>query len=85
MAQIRNIPNKYTQRMLLDEIDLDFLGTYDFFYLPIDFKVTDPRALVFFCFPLASVSFAGQRLSSLAGVVGCVCHRRTSATWATPL
>lgn len=35
---IRNIPNKYTQRMLLDEIDNYFVGTYDFFYLPIDFK-----------------------------------------------
>ncbi len=35
---IRNIPNKYTQTMLLDEINIDFKGSYDFFYLPIDFK-----------------------------------------------
>ncbi len=35
---IRNIPNKYTQVMLLSEIDVEFRETYDFFYLPIDFK-----------------------------------------------
>jgi len=33
---IKNIPNKYTQPMLLDLIDKDFLGCYDFFYLPVD-------------------------------------------------
>ncbi|GAX80354.1 hypothetical protein CEUSTIGMA_g7793.t1 [Chlamydomonas eustigma] len=35
---IKNIPNKYTQKMLLTTIDEHFHGTYDFFYLPIDFK-----------------------------------------------
>lgn len=35
---IKNIPNKYTQKMLLSTIDAEFKGTYDFFYLPIDFK-----------------------------------------------
>ncbi len=35
---IRNIPNKYTQIMLLSEIDVAFKQGYDFFYLPIDFK-----------------------------------------------
>lgn len=35
---IRNIPNKYTQRMLLTAVDELFGGEYDFFYLPIDFK-----------------------------------------------
>jgi len=34
---LRNIPNKYTQNTLLQEIDdLGFSGTYDFFYLPMD-------------------------------------------------
>lgn len=35
---IRNIPNKYTQTAVLEEINQNFTGTYDFFYLPIDFK-----------------------------------------------
>ncbi len=35
---VKNIPNKYTQKMLLATIDEGFRGHYDFFYLPIDFK-----------------------------------------------
>ncbi|XP_078446013.1 MEI2-like protein 5 isoform X2 [Wolffia australiana] len=35
---IKNIPNKYTSKMLLAAIDESHKGTYDFFYLPIDFK-----------------------------------------------
>lgn len=34
---LRNIPNRYCQAQLLDEIDGEgFDGTYDFFYLPMD-------------------------------------------------
>lgn len=34
---LRNIPNKYMQSSLLEEINgLGFEGTYDFFYLPMD-------------------------------------------------
>ncbi|PKA59116.1 Protein MEI2-like 2 [Apostasia shenzhenica] len=35
---IKNIPNKYTSKMLLATIDEYHNGTYDFLYLPIDFK-----------------------------------------------
>lgn len=35
---IRHIPNKYTKELMLETIDEDFEGKYDFFYLPIDFK-----------------------------------------------
>ncbi|OIV98298.1 hypothetical protein TanjilG_16625 [Lupinus angustifolius] len=35
---LKNIPNKYTSKMLLAAIDENHQGTYDFIYLPIDFK-----------------------------------------------
>merc|ERR1712087_34684 len=38
-AMLRNIPNKYTQENLLEELEAEgFSGTYNFFYLPIDVK-----------------------------------------------
>lgn len=35
---VKNIPNKYSQAMLLDEIDAIQSVSYDFFYLPMDFR-----------------------------------------------
>ncbi|KAL4423997.1 hypothetical protein ABPG75_001298 [Micractinium tetrahymenae] len=35
---VKNIPNKYTQKMLLALVEERFRGMFDFFYLPIDFK-----------------------------------------------
>jgi hypothetical protein len=37
-VMVRNIPNKYSQAMLLDEIRNAVNASYDFFYLPIDFR-----------------------------------------------
>lgn len=39
---IKNIPNKYNSRAILEEINANFRGKYDFLYLPLDFNV-------FFC------------------------------------
>lgn len=35
---IRNIPNKYNQKMLLSTLEENHRGHFDFIYLPIDFK-----------------------------------------------
>lgn len=38
-VMLRNIPNKYTQDMVVDRIHMDgFKGDLDFIYLPVDFK-----------------------------------------------
>ncbi|KAI7906144.1 RNA recognition motif 2-domain-containing protein [Cokeromyces recurvatus] len=56
---IRNIPNKYTQQMLIDCINSSHANTYDFLYLRIDFKnkcnvgyafinFIDPKSVILF-------------------------------------
>jgi len=38
-GMLRNIPNKYMQETLLEEVDeAGFSGLYDFFYLPMDVR-----------------------------------------------
>ena len=36
--QVRHIPNKYTQAMLLDAIARHHVGKFDLLYLPVDFR-----------------------------------------------
>jgi hypothetical protein len=38
-VMIKNIPNKYSLKLLSDEIDERHANTYDFLYLPFDFDV----------------------------------------------
>ena len=35
---VKNIPNKYSQLQILEEINKNHQGKYDFFYLPIDYN-----------------------------------------------
>jgi hypothetical protein len=44
---IRNIPNKYKQFEMLQEIKKNHDGRYDFFYIPIDYQT---NASVGYCF-----------------------------------
>eukprot|EP00928_Gymnodinium_smaydae_P037498 TRINITY_DN26017_c0_g2_i1.p2 TRINITY_DN26017_c0_g2~~TRINITY_DN26017_c0_g2_i1.p2 ORF type:complete len:442 (+),score=78.15 TRINITY_DN26017_c0_g2_i1:95-1327(+) len=49
---LRNIPNKYTQAKLLQELDdSGFAGTYDFFYLPMDVHNRSNVGYAFVNFP----------------------------------
>ena len=67
---VRNIPNKYSQQMLLDEVNAHHQGQYDFFYLPIDFKnrCNVGYAFINFLSPLHILDFVrrfeGQRWRS---------------------
>lgn len=36
---VRNIPNKFKQKTLLEMINVRHFGKYDYFYLPMDLKV----------------------------------------------
>ena len=56
---IKNIPNKYTISTFLEEINYYFKGTYDIFYLPIDYinKCNLGFAFINFVEPLHIILF----------------------------
>ena len=61
-VMIKNVPNKYTKAALLQLIDTNHAGTYDFFYLPIDcrHKCNLGYAFINFRNPRSIVAFAEE-------------------------
>ncbi|KAI9220495.1 RNA recognition motif 2-domain-containing protein, partial [Blastocladiella britannica] len=68
-VMIRNIPNKYTQQMLIEYMNESHCGQYDFLYLRMDFKNRCNVGYAFcnFVSPAALASFSrrvvGQKWS----------------------
>jgi hypothetical protein len=84
---IRNIPNNYTSRMILDLLNgVGFKNCYDFFYLPHDFKRLPKHANVgYFFVNFVSHEVAAQAWNALDGYKNwpMASNKMLSTSWAT--
>jgi len=78
---IRNIPNRYTQRELIAELEnLGFGGTFDFLYAPIDFGTMGNVGYVFINF--VSAEWAARCRQEFEGFIFSK-HQKTAKKVAT--
>ena len=67
-VMMRHLPNRYTQKMLLEELDQAGVSGFDFFYLPVDVKTGANLGYAFLNFPDPAHAdafkdkFEGQRM-----------------------
>eukprot|EP00928_Gymnodinium_smaydae_P079873 TRINITY_DN63704_c0_g1_i1.p1 TRINITY_DN63704_c0_g1~~TRINITY_DN63704_c0_g1_i1.p1 ORF type:complete len:712 (+),score=146.15 TRINITY_DN63704_c0_g1_i1:61-2196(+) len=61
-VMLRNIPNRYTRDMLVEQLDKGYKGEFDFVYLPIDFnsKCNVGYAFINFRTPSAAQKFINE-------------------------
>jgi hypothetical protein len=61
-VMLRNIPNRYTRDMLVDRLNTDYEGQFDFVYLPIDFnsKCNVGYAFINFRLPVSAQMFIAR-------------------------
>jgi len=79
---IRNIPNRYTQRELIVELEnLGFGGTFDFLYAPIDFGTMGNVGYVFINF--VSAEWAARCRQEFEGFIFSKHQKKTAKKVAT--
>ncbi|KYF42083.1 RNA recognition motif 2 protein [Toxoplasma gondii ARI] len=78
-VMLRNIPNKYTQEMMISLLNETYKGLFDFFYLPIDFRNSCNVGYCFinFVHPFVAVhfkrAFHNLKLTAFKSQKVCAC------------
>merc|ERR1711939_719329 len=84
-VMIRNMPNNYTREMLLELVDsMGFSGTYDFVYLPVDFRSQAGLGYAFINFvSVADAHFCFDRFEGFSAWK-VPSEKVCTVTWSTP-